>query len=441
VNTGSLRVRAALATLTVLVLALAGFAAAVTIRYRDGLEHDLRSHLTAGAIAVRQAPAGQVKQLVGTLALQGITLQITATNAQPTKTGPTAPRPASQTPSPHSTGRLLTIEQPLGENPTYAIATLTASQATVTNPVDQLITTEVLGGLIVLALALVLTLMGLRAAFQPLGHVGAVAASIAAGDHRRRLHPRRPHTELGRMAASFDAMVDALDAAVEQARHSESAMRRFLADASHELRTPIAALQATAETLLREQPQRPQRDTLEAHLARDAARLGKLVDDLLNLARLEASEPLQRKPVDLNQLAQTLAAETQARNPETTINLTHAGDTTVLGDPDALTGALRNLLDNAAAASGPNAHIDIDIDGTGDPIVISVTDDGPGVPPDQRERIFQGFVRLPGATGPGIGLGLAIAQRIAHQHHGDIECQDIASGARFALHLPKANTN
>ena len=254
-----------------------------------------------------------------------------------------------------------------------------------------------------------LTLLASRSALRPLRHVAAVAQGIAAGDRRQRLHPRRPQTELGRMAASFDAMVDSLEDAVAQATRSEAAMRRFLADASHELRTPIAALQATIETLLREQPQRPRRDQLEAEVARGTQRLGRLVDDLLNLARLEANEPLRSETVDLTQIGESVVAETRSRTPAS-ISIAHNGPAIVVGDSEALTRVLR----------------------------ATVSDDGPGVPAEAHERIFQGFVRLNGNASAGTGLGLAIARAIAQQHRGTVTCEDCDTGARFTLELPAA---
>jgi signal transduction histidine kinase len=241
------------------------------------------------------------------------------------------------------------------------------------------------------------------------------------------------------MAASIDSMVDSLEDAAEQARRSESAMRRFIADASHELRTPVAALQATIETLLRGQPQRPERDRLEAQVARDSARLGRLIDDLLNLARLEANEPLRAQPVDLAEIARSVLDDAAARPDCPAIKFADDGVATVVGDPEALGRAIRNLLDNAIVASANSGQIEVEIRSSASEVAAAITDNGPGVPVEERERIFQGFVRLPPGKGAGTGLGLAIARQIARQHHGDITCEDTTRGARFVLRLP-ANT-
>ncbi|HTE59860.1 MAG TPA: HAMP domain-containing sensor histidine kinase, partial [Solirubrobacteraceae bacterium] len=312
-STGSLRRRVALVALPLLVIALAGSAAVVTVRYRHGLEQDLRNRLLAGAKAINGASADgmNVKLVMSALAMQGIDTQVSA-DPDP---APTQRKLPEFSPEVASTGRLLVVRTPLddafvgpGPSGSSTVATLSASRASVDRAVRQLVVIEIAVALAALAIAALLLLWGLRSALRPLAHVGAVAARIAGGAHDERLRPDRPQTELGRMAAAFDHMVDELEESIARARRSESAMRRFLADASHELRTPIAALQATAETLLREQPDRPERDELEARLAGDAARLGRLVADLLDLARLEANEQLLREPVDVGTVASRAVA-------------------------------------------------------------------------------------------------------------------------------------
>jgi len=225
-----------------------------------------------------------------------------------------------------------------------------------------------------------------------------------------------------------------LDRAASDARASEAAMRTFLADASHELRTPVAALQATAERLLREQPPRPARDAIEAQLARDSRRLGHLIDDLLNLARLEAREQPHREPLDLADLATTAVAATRTTDPAARVELVTAGPVPATGDRDALLRAVRNLLDNAFAVANT---VVVEVTQTAKGPTMTVTDNGPGVPADQRERIFEPFVRLPRSSRAGTGLGLAIVRRTLESHGGTITCdQSPTGGARFTLRLP-----
>jgi signal transduction histidine kinase len=444
VSTGSLRRRVALVTLPLLVVALAGSAAVVTIRYRHGLEQDLRNRLLAGAKAIN-GPDGATKGVVSALALQGIDTQLSAPVPDPAAT---KRQLLGSSPEVASTGQLLVVRMPLdnapvgpdpsGYGPTGSVATLSASRASVDRAVRQLVAIEIAVALGAVAIAALLLLRGLRSALQPLAHVGAVAARIAGGAHSERLRPDRPETELGRMAAAFDHMVDELEDSIARARRSESAMRRFLADASHELRTPIAALQATAETLLREQPDRPERDDLEARVAGDAARLGRLVADLLDLARLEANEQLAREPVDVGVVAARAVAEAAGHLPGTTVDVDSDDGAIVLGDADALSRALRNLVDNAITAAGRSGRVWVLVERDGADVLASVEDDGPGVAAAERERIFEGFVRLEPARGPGAGLGLAIARRVAREHGGDLTCADGGRGGRFVLRLPAA---
>jgi signal transduction histidine kinase len=443
VSTGSLRRRVALVALPLLVVVLAGSAAVVTIRYRHGLEQDLRNRMLAGAKAINGAPGDQTKLVISALALQGIDTQL-APEREPDLAAAKR-RLLGPSPEVRSTGRLLVVRLPLDHGRVApspsgrgTVATLSASRATLDRAVRQLVVIQIAVALAALALAALLLLRGLRSALQPLAHVGAVAARIAGGAHHERLRPDRPETELGRMAAAFDHMVDELEESIARARRSESAMRRFLADASHELRTPIAALQASAETLLREQPDRPERDELEARVAGDAARLGRLVAALLDLARLEANEQLAREPVDVGAVAARAVADAAGHLPGATVDVDSDDAAIVLGDADALSRALRNLVDNAITAAGPPGRVSVVVERDGAEVIASVEDDGPGVPAAQRERIFEGFVRLEPVRGPGAGLGLAIARRVAREHGGDLTYADGGPGARFVLRLPAA---
>ena len=236
------------------------------------------------------------------------------------------------------------------------------------------------------------------------------------------------------LLAALSRVLVLLDRAASEARASEAAMRTFLADASHELRTPVAALQATAERLLREQPPRPERDAIEAQLARDSRRLGHLIDDLLNLARLDARERPHREPVDLADLASAAVAATRTTDPAARVELVTNGPVPVTGDRDALLRAVRNLLENAFAVADT---VVVEVTQTANGPTMSVTDNGPGVPADQRERIFEPFVRLPRSARAGTGLGLAIVRRTIESHGGTITCDPTPTGgARFTLRLP-----
>jgi two-component system, OmpR family, sensor kinase len=421
-KTGSLRARVILTTLAVLAIVLAAVVTAVTLAYRAKLDSDLRSRLTnAGSAVERAGSAADAKRLLPGLALEGIATRFARAPATaPARTGSKI----------QTRGSLLTLEEDL---PDRMKVSFSASRASIDHAVTNLLLVELLVAAAALALATLLVVRGTRTALRPLSAVIETATRIAHGDSKLRLQPSRTDTELGSLAAAFDEMVDALETAVEEARASDAATRRFLADASHELRTPVAALQASVETLLREQPERPDRDRLEAAVARDSERLGRLVDDLLGLARLEAHST--RTPVDLASVARPVVEDAHARAPHATITLSADNDSTVSGDRDALERILRNLIDNALAAIQPTGRIDVQLRRLNGYIQALVVDDGPGVPEDQHQRIFERFVRLDPSK-PGHGLGLAIARRIAHQHHGDLTCDPTPNGASFTLRLP-----
>ncbi|TVT31600.1 HAMP domain-containing histidine kinase [Amycolatopsis rhizosphaerae] len=291
-----------------------------------------------------------------------------------------------------------------------------------------------LGAVVVTALAL---LAGVRLALSPLDAMTRLARSIVSGGRGGRLAPARPGTELGRTAAAFDAALDALEGAERAARDSEERTRRFVADAAHELRTPLAGIQAAAEAVLQLPPDAGsgQAERLQLLLVRESRRAGKLVGDLLELARLDAGVQPEREPVSLLALAEAQADRVRLLAPEVTAAV-HGEDARVLGDADQLTQVLANLVDNALhalRAQGGHGTLTLTVHTDG----FTVSDTGPGVPPSERERIFDRLVRLDQARdrlGGGSGLGLAIARGFARAHGGELRCGEAAGGgAEFTL--------
>ena len=312
--------------------------------------------------------------------------------------------------------------------------TFSASRARISHSVNRLLLLEIVVAFVALALAALVLRRVTARTLRPLTEISEVATRIADGQ-TSRLDPERTDTELGRLATAFDRMVESLEIAAAQARSSEAAMRQFLADASHELRTPAAALQASAETLLREQPERPERDRIEARLARDASRLGRLVDDLLNLARIEGGPAPVPSVVDLAAVTRASVTESTGDSGSVEVATALTRKTLVAGDAAALSRALRNLVDNALTAAGPSGRVSVSVRSSNGGALAQVVDDGPGIPDDQRDRVFQRFVRLD-ASRPGSGLGLAIAREIARRYGGDVTCDDAERGASFTLRLP-----
>jgi signal transduction histidine kinase len=301
-------------------------------------------------------------------------------------------------------------------------------------------------GLAALLLSAVLVAFAVRFALRPLTSMAALAERIAAGQRGSRLAPTRTDTELGQTAAAFDEMLDELEGAESRARQAEEKTRAFLADAAHELRTPITGVQAAAETLLHHgsQLESEQREHLEVLLIREAQRAGKLVTDLLATARLDAGVDLVLAPVALRGVVLAEVDRARLMAPDVTFDL-GGPDLTVVADADKVSGILRNLIDNALRASGPGGTIGVQLSEQDSFAVVVVTDSGPGVPAADRERIFDRLVRLDqsrgqpasrsGGTG-GSGLGLAIARGYARAHGGELTCEDSDHGARFRLTLP-----
>ncbi len=303
----------------------------------------------------------------------------------------------------------------------------------------------VIAGLAALVLTALGLIFGMRVALSPVDAMTGLARSIAGGRRGGRLRPSKPDTELGRAATAFDEMLDALEGAERTARASEERTRRFVADAAHELRTPIAGVRAAAEAVLELGPDADPslRERLQVLLVRESERAGHLVDDLLDLARIDAGLTLRREPVDLRALASAQLDRLRLVAPGVAVDLT--GERVwAAGDADRLTQVLTNLADNARRAMGGTGSLTIAVSRAG-PARVLVTDSGPGVSERDSERIFDRLVRLDdsreraGTPRGGAGLGLAIARGIARAHGGDLRClprADGRPGAVFELTLP-----
>ncbi|WP_082514188.1 HAMP domain-containing sensor histidine kinase [Frigoribacterium sp. Leaf164] len=290
-----------------------------------------------------------------------------------------------------------------------------------------------------------------RRTLRPLERMTAVARSISGGDRGRRLRPTRPTTELGRTAAAFDEMLDDLERAEGAALAAEARLRSFVSDAAHELRTPVAGIQAAADTLVRAQLDDDERERLTVHVVRESLRAGRLIGDMLLMARLDEGLALDPRPLDVAEVARGAAERQRVRGGDVAVEVVTDGPVPpVAGDPDRLGQVVGNLLDNAVRHARSSVRVSVVSRGVDDTaeVIVRVDDDGRGVDDADRERVFDRLVRLDEARARGdggSGLGLPIARAIARAHGGDVVCLPRAAGggadpglggARFELRLP-----
>lgn len=331
---------------------------------------------------------------------------------------------------------LVTLRSTLSDGSTL---TLTASAVGVSETLVQVRWIMTIASAGVLALAAGAVTLVVRASLRPLDQVSEVARSIGAGERARRLRPTRPDTEIGRVATALDDMLDDVVGAEETAREAESRLRAFLSDAAHELRTPVAGIRAAADTLVRADLDGPEREVLAAQVAREAARASRLVDDLLMMARVDRGLELSTSDVDLRSLVDGEVQRAQLVHPHLQVR-SAVPDTAVMAsvDVDRIAQVLSNLVENAARATGGRGAVRLSVKEGGAHAALTVTDDGPGIPDADRERIFDRLVRLdPARAASGVGLGLPIARGIARAHGGDVRCVRSPEGAVFVVTVPR----
>ncbi len=283
----------------------------------------------------------------------------------------------------------------------------------------------------------------MRRGLRPVEVMAGQADKINAGDLTERVSPQDPGTEIGRLGAALNGMLARIEDFVAEREASQEATRRFFADASHELRTPLASLRANAE--LYQQGALPRRDQVDEAMRRitlEAQRMGGLVDDMLRLARLDQHPGQRCEPIALSVLATECVQRARTASPDRTWECDITGGLEVTGDEELLRRAIDNILGNVAAHTPPGSTATLTASAQDGRVVLTVSDDGPGVPPEQLPRIFDRFYRA-GAPSrrAGSGLGLAIVAAVTAAHDGQATAAgNEPHGLRITLTLPAAPT-
>jgi two-component system, OmpR family, sensor kinase len=283
-------------------------------------------------------------------------------------------------------------------------------------------------------------------AMRPISSLTATARKIAdTGDPSRHMPAPRSDDEVGELAATLEQMLRSLDAARGEREAALRRQREFVADASHELRTPLTSILANLELLQAslDDPAREDERAMVDSALRSSGRMSRLVGDLLLLARADAGRIGARTRCDLAEAAGNAAAEVAPTVGERQLRIENDRPLPVDGNPDALHHMVLNLLDNAVRHTPPGTTIGLRLRAEGSSAVVEVADDGPGVPPELREQIFDRFVRGDGpadtATPGGSGLGLSIVKAVAVSHGGRVEATaSPAGGALFRVRIPLA---
>ncbi|WP_238325100.1 sensor histidine kinase [Rhodococcoides fascians] len=463
--TPSLRMRV-VATVVVLFAALLVIVgSSVDVVLGQQLRRDLEARLSDRATRAVELVESGVGPGDLVQALQGDAIRVRVTAADGTVYGapgsgppgpdiqpatPAPPARQSRTPSPPGPpdppappSDSFEITEPLPDGSTLSLLGDTTAIADVRR---QLRILMLVAGAVTLLLAAAALTFAVRRALSPLDSMTSVARRITNGDRGRRLLPTKPNTDLGRTASAVDEMLDALEdaerreaAAARTARLAEEDMRRFLADAAHELRTPVAGISALAQSLQRDAEHRPDRVARWSELlVGESSRASRLVGDMLDSVRAENTSDLDATDTDLADITRRTVERAALLMPDIWFDVAAAQPIPVHIDVGRIEQILSNVLDNAGRFTPSGGTIRVAV-GRDTHAFITVDDEGPGVAEADRERIFERLVRLNSArdrASGGVGLGLSIARTLARAHGGELVCLAGPSGARFRLTLP-----
>jgi len=297
-------------------------------------------------------------------------------------------------------------------------------------------------GLLVLLLIGIASRYVIRIGMRPLEDVEKTAEQIAAGDLSARLPDAKPNTEVGRLVTSLNAMLSRIEESFAARTESEGRLRRFVADASHELRTPLTAIRGFAE-LHRQGAVTGEAETKElvARIERESMRMSALVEDLLVLARMDQGPKFEIKPVNLSEVVTDAVESARAAGPGHPITLDAGNEIYALGDSNRIHLVIANLLANARVHTPVGTQIKVSVTQSEKEVQVAISDNGPGLSNENREKIFERFYRVDpsrqrtGAEGSGLGLSIVDAVMRSHGGHVSVDSK-LGEGSTFTLHFP-----
>ena len=412
--------------------------------------HQAGPHYATAVPEQRVLPPGFIPALPGAYDMvfvpargEQVTLQVAANGGPKTINWTLSPRTAkiAARPGPH------TLISPEGAATLRVVSLRAAGGSLVAGTsLDQVDETIVQVELIVIwgSIAVVLLIgfgvfVVLRRGLRPIETMAAQADRITAGDLTDRVTPHHPGSEVGRLGTALNGMLARIEAGVHEREASQQQMRRFFADASHELRTPLASLRANAELYQQGALRGPDEvDEVMDRIVLETRRMGRLVDDMLRLARLGQHPGQSCEPVDMTAVVAGCAERARIADPARTWQVRIAGGLATVGDEELLRRAVDNLLTNVLVHTPAGTAGVISAYQAGGQVIVDVSDDGPGVPPDQLPHIFERFYRgAARSRRPGSGLGLAIAAEIAAAHGGLAYASPSSpTGLRITLSIP-----
>lgn len=275
-----------------------------------------------------------------------------------------------------------------------------------------------------------------RQAMRPLGDVTRALERFASGDLTPQPIAADERHELSELARAYNGAIAQMEHAFAERDRADASMRQFIADAGHQLRTPLTVVQGFI-SILRGADSQAERERILTTMYQQSRAMGSLIDKLILLERWENPQEQPHEPIDVGVLVEDLAGVLADANPQRDITVSNGGETLAAIDPTDLGYIINNLVDNALKYT--DGSVDVKVSGDGDAVIVEVADRGPGMTPADAAHVFDRFYRVGRRGVEGTGLGLSIAKRAAERARGSIDVTSTPSdGSRFRVRLPRA---